>query len=246
MAVRRDQDTVVASGWGAGAQEVIDRLPTIIGADDPFRASEATGPAAPVLKRVSGLRLGSTGDVHGSLVKAILEQVVTRPESMRSLRDLTRAYGSPAPGPRQIRVIPAPGVIAGLSYEDLHRCGIERKRAEVLIEVSRRSRRLNEILSMDRDDAYGRLLAIRGVGPWTAAGVMGESWGDRDAVQVGDYHLPNTVAWALAGEERGTDERMLELLAPYRPFRRHVMVALVQEHVHAPRRGPRTAPRTHL
>ncbi len=246
VAVRSEHDAVVASGWGDGVDEVMDRLPTMVGSDDPFRASDATGPAATVLKRVSGLRLGATGDVHGSLVKTILEQVVTRPESTRSLRDLIRAYGSPAPGPRPMRAIPAPDVIAGLSYEDLHRCGIERKRAEALIEVSRRSQRLSEILSMDRDDAYRRLLAIRGVGPWTAAGVMGESWGDRDAVQVGDYHLPNTVAWALAGEERGTDERMLELLAPYRPFRRHVMVALVQEHVHAPRRGPRTAPRTHL
>ena len=38
--------------------------------------------------------------------------------------------------------------------------------------------------------------------------------GDPDAVSVGDYHLPNQVAWALAGEPRGDDARMLELLEP--------------------------------
>ena len=35
--------------------------------------------------------------------------------------------------------------------------------------------------------------------------------GDADAVSVGDYHLPGIVCLALAGEEGGTDERMLEL-----------------------------------
>ena len=32
---------------------------------------------------------------------------------------------------------------------------------------------------------------------------------------VGDFHMPNAVAWHLAGEPRGTDARMLELLEPY-------------------------------
>ena len=40
-------------------------------------------------------------------------------------------------------------------------------------------------------------------------------FGDPDAVSVGDYHIPNMVAWALAGDARGTDEHMLELLAPF-------------------------------
>ena len=63
---------------------------------------------------------------------------------------------------------------------------------------------------------------------------------------VGDYHLPNTVAWALAGEDRATDERMLELLEPYRPQRRRLVVSIVQSGAHAPRYGPRTPVRRHL
>ena len=45
-------------------------------------------------------------------------------------------------------------------------------------------------------------------------------------MSVGDYHLPNLVAWALAGEPRGTDERMLELLEPYRGHRGRVQQLL--------------------
>ena len=47
--------------------------------------------------------------------------------------------------------------------------------------------------------------------------------GDADAVSVGDYHLPSLVSWALAGERRGTDERMLELLAPFAGHRGRVI-----------------------
>jgi 3-methyladenine DNA glycosylase/8-oxoguanine DNA glycosylase len=75
---------------------------------------------------------------------------------------------------------------------------------------------------------------------------MGAAWGDKDAVPTGDYHLPNTVSWALAGEPRSDDARMLDLLGPYRPERRRVLVALKVEGVHAPKYGPKTALREHL
>ena len=64
--------------------------------------------------------------------------------------------------------------------------------------------------------AYARLTAVPGIGPWTAAEVGVRALGDEDAVSVGDFHLPNLVAYALAREPRGTDDRMLELLEPYR------------------------------
>ena len=69
------------------------------------------------------------------------------------------------------------------------------------------------------------------------------AFGDPDAVSVGDYHLPDVVAWALAGERRADDARMLELLEPYRGQRGRVQRLLEVGRVLPPRRGPRTAPR---
>jgi 3-methyladenine DNA glycosylase/8-oxoguanine DNA glycosylase len=63
--------------------------------------------------------------------------------------------------------------------------------------------------------------------------------GDADAVSVGDYHLPNTVAFALAGEARADDERMLELLAPFAGHRGRVVRLIEGSGITAPRRGPR-------
>jgi hypothetical protein len=40
-------------------------------------------------------------------------------------------------------------------------------------------------------------------------------------------HLPHLVSSALAGERRGSDERMLELLEPYRGHRARVVRLLM-------------------
>jgi hypothetical protein len=47
------------------------------------------------------------------------------------------------------------------------------------------------------------------------------------------------VSFALAGEPRGGDERMLELLAPFAGHRGRVTRLIEASGVRAPRRGPR-------
>lgn len=236
-----------AEAWGPGAEALLERLPTVLGVDDRTSLDLESGPIKDLLNRHAGTRLGASGAVFEATAIAILGQLVTRTEATRSRRLLVTRYGEPAPGPKgDLRRFPDPDRIAALSYEDLHSVGVERKRASTLIEAARRAKRLDEILAMDRESAWSRLQAVRGIGPWTAAFVMGAAWGDKDAVPVGDYHLPNTVSWALAGEPRGDDARMLELLEPYRPERRRLLLAIKAEGIHAPKYGPKTAVRRHF
>jgi hypothetical protein len=61
---------------------------------------------------------------------------------------------------------------------------------------------------------------------------------------VGDFHLPNVVAFALAGEVRGDDRRMLELLEPWRGHRARVVRLLESSGIRPPAFGPRYAPRS--
>ena len=63
--------------------------------------------------------------------------------------------------------------------------------------------------------------------------------GDPDAVSVGDYWLKHIVSYALTGEPRGTDERMLELLEPWRGQRGRVCRLLMHGAPPLPRFGPR-------
>jgi 3-methyladenine DNA glycosylase/8-oxoguanine DNA glycosylase len=99
------------------------------------------------------------------------------------------------------------------------------------------------IVELPLPEAYARLTAVPGIGPWTAAEVGVRALGDPDAVSIGDSHLPNLVAYALAGEPRGDDSRMLELLEPYRGQRARVMRLLELSGIRPPRYGPRLSPR---
>ena len=232
---------VEAEAWGDGSDWALAYVPELLGfSDDPttFR------PDHPTLRdlhlRAVGARFGATRSVFEVLVPTILGQKVTTRESHRGYRRLVEAHGEPAPGPGELRVPPSPEVLADLPYFDFHPLGIERKRADIIRRAAARVDRLEEVVRMTREDAVRRLMAFEGVGPWTAAFVMAAALGDADAVPVGDYHLPNMVSWALAGEPRADDARMLELLEPYRGHRGRVVRLLKQAGVHAPKYGPRS------
>ena len=68
--------------------------------------------------------------------------------------------------------------------------------------------------------------------------------GDPDAVSIGDFHLPHLVSYALTGERRGTDERMLELLAAWPGHRGRVLRLLTRSGRYPDRRGPCMAVRS--
>jgi hypothetical protein len=53
--------------------------------------------------------------------------------------------------------------------------------------------------------------------------------------------MPDEAAWALAGEPRGDDALMLELLAPYEGHRRRVLLLIKNAGASAPKYGPRSA-----
>jgi 3-methyladenine DNA glycosylase/8-oxoguanine DNA glycosylase len=238
--IRVAASRLTAEAWGPGAEAAIAALPALVGlGDDPttFR------PAHPLLRelarRTPGLRLPRTRAVMEALVPAILEQKVTGAEAFHGFRGLVRTFGERAPGPHDLWLQPTAVTLATLPYYRFHPLGIERRRADTIRFAASRAQRLQEIVAMTPDDARRRLEALPGVGPWTAAEVTLRALGDPDAVSVGDYHIPNLVSWALAGEPRGDDARMLELLEPFRGHRARVIRLLESSAIAAPRYGPR-------
>ena len=173
-------------------------------------------------RRHPGLRIGRSDAIVETLIPTILGQRVTSIEALRSYHALARWLGDAAPGPSDVvtslglRLRPCPERLATLAYHDLHRLGVERGRARTLIGVARLRSSIERWVARPVDEATRALRSLPGIGPWTAAYVAEQAFGDPDAVIVGDYHLPNIVAWNLAGEARGTDARMLELLEALR------------------------------
>lgn len=242
--LRHVSGRIDAEAWGPGSEWALDRLASFVGGDDDLESFDPPpGLIRQLHRRNRGLRLGTTGRIVDVLIPTVLGQRVTTTAAKRSYTRMIFRWGHRAPGPIEAWTPPDPGAIASLSYADLHPLGVERTRASIVIEVARRAKRLEEAMTMERDAAYGRLEAVRGIGPWTSAQAMGAAWGDPDAVPVGDYHIPNMVAWGLAGEDRGDDDRMLELLEPYAGHRRRVITLMKQAGIHAPKYGPKTAVR---
>ncbi len=241
--VHREASAVEADAWGPGAAIALDGAPALIGEEDRPEAFVAHHAILRRLQRTHpGLRLPRSDRVFHALVPAILEQKVTGTEAFRAYAALLRAHGEQAPGPAsRLLVPPEPRTLAGLPYHAFHPLGVERRRADVIRNAAARTAWLEA--ATDAPDATRRLTALPGIGVWTAAEVVRSAFGDPDAVSVGDYHVPNMVAWALAGEPRADDARMLELLEPYRGQRGRVQRYLEVGGVNAPRYGPRMAPR---
>ena len=235
---RIGDDRVEAEAWGPGADWMINQAPRLLGMEDDLAGFEPPPGKMADVWRSQPFLLGRTDRLWDSLIGGVFGQKVQVQNAVRARRLLAKNYGDPAPGPVGGWVLPSPERTAELGYADFHPLGVERKRAEIILRVAREMRRLTNLEQRTPSQVQARLQQIRGIGPWTTAMVTATALGDADAVPVGDFHLPNTVAWHLAGEERGDDERMLELLEPYAGHRWRVL-RLAKSLGSAPKRGPR-------
>jgi 3-methyladenine DNA glycosylase/8-oxoguanine DNA glycosylase len=229
-----------ARAWGPGAIWALDHVGDLVGLhDDDGCLRPAHRLVRHLLVRLAGLRQGRTLAVFETLVPAIIGQRVTGREAGRSYWAIVGRYGEWAPGPHRLKLPPAADLLASLGYHALHPLGIERQRAETLRRAAVEAPRLERRADSEPALVLRRLRAIRGIGVWTTSHVARTAFGDPDAVILGDWNLPHTVAYALAGEERATDERMLELLAPYPGQRGRIQRLIATACGPAPRRGPR-------
>jgi 3-methyladenine DNA glycosylase/8-oxoguanine DNA glycosylase len=236
--------TVRVTAWGPGAEWCLAAAPELLGARDSLDGFQPDGLVGELHHRLPGLRIPRSQAVFEALLPSILEQKVTGREAWNGYRAIVRAWGGPAPGPRPLLLQPAPAALATTPYWAFHPLGVERKRTAAILMAASRARRVEETVAMAPADAHRRLQALPGVGPWTSAEVAIVALGDADAVSVGDFHLPHLVSYAFTGEPRGTDERMLELLAPFAGHRGRVLRLIVSSGRMPPRRGPRAAVRS--
>jgi 3-methyladenine DNA glycosylase/8-oxoguanine DNA glycosylase len=245
---------VRAAAWGPGGAHLLAGLPAALGLDDDDRGFEPElHPAISRLaRRLGRVRLGRTGAVWDALLPAILEQRITGTEAWRNHRRLVLAHGQPAPGPHGLRLAPRPEALATLPTYAFTALGIEPRRGQLLRRIAREVPRLEALGAGAREPGGGGagarvlealLRSHAGIGPWTAAEVTLRALGDPDAVSIGDAHLAHVVGFVLAGAARSSDERMLELLAPWAGQRARVVRLIERSGLEPPRYGPRVAPR---
>ena len=233
-----------AAAWGDGAEEALGQVPRWLGLDDRWPAPLGRQPLPPRLRELErkhrGIRIGTTGRLSDALVPIVLAQRVTNEEAVRGYNLLSRRCSEPAPGPnRRLYLPPEPARLVSLPMHEFRRFGVEASRASTIREVATRAATIDALPADDLHDSYRRLQSIRGLGPWTAAIAVARAFGWADAVPVHDYDLPHAVSWNFTGERRGSDERMLELLEPWRGQRWRIIQLLVAAFAFPPRIAPR-------
>ncbi len=183
----------------------VDRCRRLLDADaDPIRVDEqlATDPAlASSVRQVPGLRLPGAVDGPEILLRAIFGQQVSVAAARTTLGRLTAGVGrrlsltsfSSALDPRLTHLFPAPADLAALDPADIP--GPRRRAATVcsvngaiasgalVIDPGRRGSELSD-----------ELMALPGIGPWTAQYVSLRVLGDPDVLMSGDLVLRQGAA----------------------------------------------------
>lgn len=216
---------VSAQAWGGGADELIAKVPELLGSlDDPGGFEPRNAVVAAAVKRLPGLRIPRTGRLLESLVPAVLEQKVVGLDAFAMWRRLVTRFGDPAPGPVPdgMHVPPTSQTWQEIPSWDWHRAGVEERKARVITLAASYAGRLDAAVARDPADpaeVYRMLVAIPGIGVWTAHETGCRVLGDADAAPIGDFHLPALLGEAL-GDGRAIPEDEVEaFLEPWRPHR---------------------------
>ena len=189
---------------------------------DPAAVAEVLGGdplLAPALAATPGIRLPGAVEGFEAAVRTVLGQQVSVAGATTLAGRLARACGTPlahADGGLTHR-FPTP---AALAAGDLSGVGLTTARAATVgaLATAVADGRIYLSPAADRDETNARLLALPGVGPWTAALVAARALGDPDALPASDLALRRAT---------GLDTRaLLDRAEGWRPWRSYATFAL--------------------
>lgn len=227
----------------AGGTPAGDDLATwgrrFLGLDQPVEAFEAawrTHPLlGPQLTRRPGLRLSQAATPFEALSWAITGQQISVAAALGIRRRLIAATALFTPD--GLACYPDAQAVAALSEAQLRAAGFSRSKAGTLLEIA------HQILAgeLPLDDWWAssahpaqlraRLLAVRGIGPWTVDYTLLRGFGHLDASLHGDAAVRRGLGQLLGATDDATrpDQRRTEAwLAPFAPWRSLVAAHLWQ------------------
>jgi AraC family transcriptional regulator of adaptative response / DNA-3-methyladenine glycosylase II len=188
----------------------------------PFERRIAADPRlAPLVAGREGLRIPQVPDPFDALAWVIVGQQITLGFAFTLRERLVQRAGVPAGG--GLFVPPTAEAVANLDVEALAADQFSRRKAEYLIGTAQAI--VSDVLPLDplpEEPAAvveSRLLALRGVGPWTAQYVMLRACGFADCVPVGDSGLAAGLVRFFALAERPGPEETRERMSVFAPYR---------------------------
>jgi AraC family transcriptional regulator of adaptative response / DNA-3-methyladenine glycosylase II len=198
---------------------VVARLRRLLDLDaDPDAVDAALGAdpdLAPLVAKHPGLRSPGAVDGFEMAVRAVVGQQVSVRGARTVLGRLATEFGEPALEGTAWRLFPSAQALADAAPEAFP---MPRTRAETIraIAAEMGSGRLRLDPGADRVDTRAALLAMRGIGPWTADYLRMRALGDPDVLLAGDLGV-RLAAEAVGAEVAGGRPDW----APWRSYATH-------------------------
>jgi 3-methyladenine DNA glycosylase/8-oxoguanine DNA glycosylase len=168
-----------------------------------------------------GLRLPLTASPMDALTWSILGQQISLPFAYSLLRTCCELAGTRCPG--GLRTMPSASRLADLTSASLTSRKFSRAKSEYLRSLAGQvvdsTLNLDTLASGSAPHAKAKLLAARGIGPWTANYVLMRGFGFADCAPIGDAGLRRALKRFLdlpsSPDDRAMEQHM-EQFAPHR------------------------------
>jgi len=223
IALHADRAECVVEADGAVPDPAIqDVLPNMLGLridPAPFERMVAHDPLfGPVVARLPGLRVIQSATVFEALTWAVIGQQINLPFAIALRRTFIAQAGRAHPG--GLWCYPEAADVARLDLDQLTSRKFSRAKAETLLRLARlvADGTLSLARTADPAEVSARLLAVKGIGPWTVNYALLRGWGYADCSLEGDVAVRNAIG-RLRGEERPGLRDAQAFLAAYRPHR---------------------------
>lgn len=204
----------------AALPEIVVRLRRLFDLDADLAAMQRHLAPHPLLARLiderPGLRVPGAWDGLELAFRAVLGQQITVVAAIRLAGKLVTQYGAPLRSsvPGITHVFPEAGVLA---VADLAALGMPKSRGRTLSGVAQALLDDPSLFAPEREGGVTRLLALHGIGDWTAQYIALRQLRDMDGFPNGDVGL--LKALEVVDGERPTAREMLLRAEVWRPYR---------------------------
>jgi DNA-3-methyladenine glycosylase II len=198
----------------------------------PFhRLAEGDQRLARLIDPFIGFKPPRLPSVFETLVNGIACQQLSLQVGMHLLNRLCRAYGKAA---GENHAFPCPADLASASPAQLKRLGFSGNKSLVILTAARAvaegTLNLEELAALETAEALDRLIALKGIGRWTAQYILLRGLGRLDVFPADDVGGQNKMQRWLRRKRRPDYEKMHRILAPWRPYRGLLYFYLLLNH----------------
>jgi DNA-3-methyladenine glycosylase II len=236
--VRKPKLTVTTRGQRLGIrtrEALVSTLDKMLGLSvdlHPFgRLAKGDSRLAGLIDPFVGFKPPRLPSVFETLVNGIACQQLSLQVGMHLLNRLCRDYGL-AVG--ENHAFPRPVDLAVTSPAQLNRLGFSDNKSRVILTTARSiaELRLNleDLAALDTAEALDHLIALRGIGRWTAQYILLRGLGRLDVFPADDVGSQNKMQRWLQRNLRPDYEQMYRILAPWRPYRGLLYFYLLLNH----------------